>query len=80
MDEPRVAIRINGHTDDVGDAADNQTLSQGRAEAVRAYLVQAGIDPDRLTALGFGETRPMASNDTPEGRARNRRTAFEIVD
>ncbi len=68
-----VDVEIEGHTDSVADDAYNMDLSQRRAESVRAYLITRGIAPSRLTARGYGETRPVASNDTPEGRAHNRR-------
>lgn len=64
---------IEGHTDNIGSDADNLSLSQHRASAVLSALTIAGITPDRLTAIGFGEANPIASNDTLEGRARNRR-------
>jgi outer membrane protein OmpA-like peptidoglycan-associated protein len=73
---PRVRLEIQGHTDNFGGAAPNLTLSQKRAEAVRAYLVAGGVDGGRLTAKGFGLTVPVADNQTPEGRARNRRVVF----
>ena len=67
-------VAVEGHTDNRGGADYNLALSQKRAEAVRAALIERyGIDPDRLTATGFGETRPVETNDTIEGRARNRR-------
>ncbi|MGD8860887.1 MAG: OmpA family protein [Myxococcales bacterium] len=66
-------IEISGHTDNVGNPRANQKLSERRAKAVRKYLVRKGIDGDRIEAVGYGETRPIASNDTPEGRQRNRR-------
>lgn len=66
-------LTIEGHTDNVGQAAANQTLSEKRAAAVKAYLVSQGIDAGRLQSQGFGATRPKASNDTPEGRQTNRR-------
>lgn len=72
-------IQIEGHTDDQGGALANQRLSQGRAEAVRDFLVKAGVQGERLTALGFGEAVPIAENTTPEGRARNRRVEFTIL-
>jgi OOP family OmpA-OmpF porin len=68
-----VRLRIEGHTDNVGDPQRNQALSERRAQAVRDYLVSRGIDAGRLEALGFGDSRPAASNDTEEGRRRNRR-------
>jgi outer membrane protein OmpA-like peptidoglycan-associated protein len=72
--EPDWRVTIEGHTDAIGSDADNQALSQARAEAVRSALVDGhGIDAARLTAAGLGETRPVESNDTVEGRAHNRR-------
>jgi outer membrane protein OmpA-like peptidoglycan-associated protein len=75
---PALRIQVSGHTDDVGDDASNQTLSENRAKAVHDYLVQNGITADRLRFKGFGETKPIETNDTPEGRARNRRTEFVV--
>jgi outer membrane protein OmpA-like peptidoglycan-associated protein len=67
-------IAIEGHTDDVGDDASNQTLSEQRAAAVKAYLVESfGIDQARLQSAGFGESRPAVPNDSPEARQQNRR-------
>jgi OOP family OmpA-OmpF porin len=71
---PELKILIEGHTDSVGDAKYNEKLSQRRADAIRKYLVEKfGIDGSRLTAKGFGESRPVASNDTKDGREKNRR-------
>ena len=72
-------IRIDGHTDDQGDAAANLRLSQQRAEAVRKYLIEQGVIPTNLTVKGFGEIKPIADNSTPEGRAKNRRTEIQVV-
>ncbi|MFK8058175.1 MAG: OmpA family protein, partial [Saprospiraceae bacterium] len=72
-------IRLQGHTDNVGDVADNLSLSTRRAEAVKAALIKNGIDASRLESKGFGESKPMTSNDTPEGRALNRRTEFVVL-
>lgn len=67
---------VEGHTDSVGSSALNQRLSEARANAAVAYLVAGGVDPARLTAVGYGEDRPIASNDTAAGKASNRRVAF----
>ncbi len=76
---PDLSIQINGHTDNIGTPADNQALSEARAEAVRNFLVASGIAADRLRFKGFGETRPLAGNDTEAGRSQNRRTEFQII-
>ncbi|MBT8495912.1 MAG: OmpA family protein [Deltaproteobacteria bacterium] len=68
-----VRIRIEGHTDNLGGKKANKRLSQKRAEAVRAYLVSKGIDGSRIEAVGYGDSKPIAPNDTPEGRRTNRR-------
>ncbi len=73
-------LRVEGHTDSQGDAEANQRLSERRAEAVRAYLVSKGVDAARIRAEGLGESRPVADNETPEGRQENRRIAFKIED
>lgn len=72
-EHPELRIRIEGHTDDVGDDAANLSLSERRAASVRAYLTGAGIAASRLESAGLGETRPAGKNDTPEGRQNNRR-------
>lgn len=77
---PRLKIEVQGHTDNVGSDENNLALSQNRAASVAAYLVSKGIHPDRIRASGFGETQPVATNDTAEGRAQNRRTAFRVID
>jgi outer membrane protein OmpA-like peptidoglycan-associated protein len=74
-----IAVRVEGHTDNEGDDAHNQDLSQRRAEAVMAYLVKKGIAATRLTAQGFGETAPIADNNTRKGKAANRRVVFAIT-
>jgi len=78
-DHPKLNIRINGHTDNVGDTAANQVLSEARAKAVYAYLIKQGISAERLSYKGFGESQSIAENDTPEGRKLNRRTEFEVI-
>jgi outer membrane protein OmpA-like peptidoglycan-associated protein len=72
-------VEIQGHTDNVGSDERNQALSQARAEAVRTYLVDSGVDPGRLTAKGYGESAPKTTNRTPEGRQANRRVEFVFL-
>jgi outer membrane protein OmpA-like peptidoglycan-associated protein len=76
---PEVMLEIQGHTDNIGDPAFNQTLSQQRADAVRQYLIEKGIDPARLTAKGYGQDKPIADNKTSAGRAQNRRVEINRV-
>jgi OOP family OmpA-OmpF porin len=73
QDDPSLKLRVEGHTDNVGAAAANQSLSEKRAQAVVAWLTGHGIAADRLTAKGFGASKPVAENTTDEGRAKNRR-------
>ncbi len=75
---PNTRIELGGHTDNTGDPESNLELSQQRAEAVRQYLTIRGADENRISALGYGSTRPVDSNDTDEGRANNRRTEIKI--
>jgi outer membrane protein OmpA-like peptidoglycan-associated protein len=77
---PGKRVRIEGHTDSTGSANANQVLSQRRAEAVREALVAAGIEASRMSAVGIGADRPIAGNDSAEGRARNRRVDVIIED
>ncbi len=79
-DAPGFDIEVQGHTDSVGSDAYNLNLSRARAVAVRNYLVDHGIDAGRLHAKGYGESEPIASNDTAEGRARNRRVELKILE
>lgn len=72
-------LEIQGHTDNVGGANYNQKLSEDRANAVKKYLVDKGVSSARITAKGFGMTKPIATNDTPEGRSKNRRVEFLIT-
>lgn len=72
-DDPSLQLAIHGHTDNAGDAAHNRTLSEGRAEAVRALLVASGVDTGRLQAQGHGDSQPVADNASDSGRAQNRR-------
>jgi len=72
-------IELGGHTDNVGSAASNLKLSLDKANTVRAYLLTKGIDPDRVTAKGYGMSEPIADNKSEEGRAINRRTEVKIL-
>lgn len=76
---PQIRIEIGGHTDSVGGETDNLLLSNNRAKAVANFLLSKGIDSNRLTWHGYGEAAPMANNDTPEGRAQNRRTEVKVL-
>ncbi|UYZ63050.1 OmpA family protein [Hymenobacter weizhouensis] len=76
---PDLRLEISGHTDNVGNDAYNKDLSQRRAKAVVDYLVQKGIDKGRLTFAGYGDTQPVASNSSKQGRQRNRRTEFKVT-
>jgi outer membrane protein OmpA-like peptidoglycan-associated protein len=73
-------IELGGHTDNVGSAVSNQKLSLDRANTVRDYLISKGIDGARVTAKGYGHTKPISDNKTAEGRAENRRTEVTILD
>ena len=75
---PGLSIEVDGHTDNVGSDGFNQTLSEERANAVREYLVQQGVPLNAVSAKGFGKTAPIASNDTPTGRAQNRRVELVV--
>ena len=70
---PDLNIRVEGHTDNIGSKKYNLDLSEKRAEAIKAYLVEKGIDQSRITSVGLGFSKPRAGNDTKEGRALNRR-------
>jgi outer membrane protein OmpA-like peptidoglycan-associated protein len=72
-------LEVSGHTDNTGNAAANQKLSQQRADAVRRFLVNEGVSPDALVAKGHGADKPMASNDTEEGRFKNRRIEYTVL-
>lgn len=76
---PDTAVSVRGHTNSVGSDGLNQRLSQARADAVVDYLVDSGIEPGRLCAVGMGESEPLVSNNTVEGRSVNRRVDFQIV-
>ena len=77
---PEIArVEVQGHTDNLGDAERNTALSERRAETVRRWLIDHGIDGGRVTAHGFGPAQPIESNSTEAGRTRNRRVEFHII-
>lgn len=78
-DKPGISTEISGHTDNTGDAAANLELSRARAQVVSDYLSSNGVSASRMTAAGFGQTQPVDTNDTAEGRQNNRRTEFKII-
>ena len=75
-ENPEIKFEIDGHTDNSGTSAHNLELSQHRADAVKAQLISMGVDASRLSSKGFGDTKPIASNDSPDGKANNRRVEF----
>ncbi|WKN44675.1 OmpA family protein [Tunicatimonas pelagia] len=79
QENPTISVSINGHTDNVGSDSYNKTLSTQRAKAVYDYLLQAGVPAERLAYQGYGAEKPIADNNTAEGRQKNRRIAFEIL-
>lgn len=78
-DNPKLHVDINGHTDDVGDLQANMILSENRAKTVYEYLISNGIQQSRLSYKGYGESKPVALNDTEAGKAKNRRTVFVVT-
>jgi outer membrane protein OmpA-like peptidoglycan-associated protein len=78
-DLPTLKIEISGHTDNIGSATYNKKLSQDRAKSVVDYLISKGIKSERLTFVGYGFDKPIATNDTEEGRQMNRRTEFKVT-
>ena len=79
-ENPTMKVEIQGHTDNVGSEATNMNLSKKRADAVKAYLIVQKIGSSRITTKGFGEGKPVTSNSTPEGRRKNRRVEFKIME
>ena len=75
-DDPNLKYEVQGHTDSTGSPESNQKLSEKRAQAIVAKLVELGISPDRLTAVGKGQYAPIADNSTEDGKAKNRRVVF----
>lgn len=78
-ENPTLRIRVIGHTDNVGSDRDNQVLSEGRANSVKNALVERGVAAERIETAGMGRTQPIATNDTEEGRAKNRRVEYTII-
>lgn len=76
---PKVRYEVQGHTDGTGDAASNQKLSERRAQAIVDKMVELGVSPSRLVAVGKGESEPISTNDTEAGRAKNRRVEFIVI-
>ncbi len=76
---PSLTVSISGHTDASGDPASNQTLSEARAAVVKTHLISQGVAAIRMTTAGFGQTKPLEENTTPEGRRRNRRIEFGVT-
>ncbi|MBI2383702.1 MAG: OmpA family protein [Gammaproteobacteria bacterium] len=79
LQQENLKVEVAGHTDSIGSEAYNMLLSQQRAEAVVAYFVEKGLASERLSAIGYGESQPLASNESEEGRAQNRRVEFRIL-
>jgi outer membrane protein OmpA-like peptidoglycan-associated protein len=77
---PELQIRTEGHTDSTGSMAYNQQLSESRAASVKALLISQGVTPDRVSSVGYGETKPIADNDSADGRKANRRVEVVIKD
>ncbi len=75
---PTLVITVEGHTDSIGSAESNQALSEARAQAAKDWFIASGIAPERVFAVGYGETRPIGDNETEEGRAMNRRIEFRL--
>ena len=78
-ENPQIRVEVSGHTDNTGQAEYNKQLSEKRALAVYTYLVEKGIEKNRLVTLGYGSDRPIASNESEEGRQQNRRIEFRII-
>jgi outer membrane protein OmpA-like peptidoglycan-associated protein len=76
---PKIEVEISGHTDSRGSNSSNQVLSENRANAVKSWLVGRGIDPNRITTVGYGEDRPLVPNDSPDNMLKNRRIEFKRI-
>ncbi len=80
MNKNKLKIEISGHTDNTGTEEYNQVLSDRRAKAVKDYLISLGIPPDLMITIGYGETKPVTSNDTKKDRTKNRRVEMRFVE
>ncbi len=80
LNNPDIKVELSGHTCNMGSAEYNLWLSERRAQSVRNYLISKGVEASRLTAVGFGLTRPIESNDSLAGRIKNRRVEFKVLD
>jgi OOP family OmpA-OmpF porin len=79
LNNPDIRVEIQGHTDNIGSESYNKKLSLERAQAVRNFLIAKGVAPNRMTAVGMGESNPIMDNSTPEGRQLNRRIEFKVL-
>ncbi|MBX7183268.1 MAG: OmpA family protein, partial [Bacteroidia bacterium] len=79
-ENPSMVIEVAGHTDNVGDDQKNLVLSESRAKTVMDYLLQKGVNAKQMKAVGYGETQPIADNNTEEGRLANRRVMFTVLE
>jgi len=79
IENPLMEIQIDGHTDNIGSTASNLILSEERAKAVKNYIIKKGIDKNRIISKGFGEEKPIDTNDTESGKQKNRRVEFTIL-
>jgi len=78
LSNPDLEVEVQGHTDNVGNKDYNRKLSIERAETVKRFLISKGINPSRLTVVGYGDSQPISDNKTPQGKALNRRIEFKI--
>lgn len=78
-ENPNLRIEIEGHCDSIGTAEANKRISQKRADVIKSYLLDRNIDESRVSAVGYGATKPISENSTVEGRAMNRRIEFRVI-
>ena len=79
-ENPTVVVEVGGHTDNSGDSKKNLELSKKRAIQVMNYMISKGVNAKQMKAVGYGETKPISDNETPEGKALNRRVVFTVLD